>query len=477
MKLSEILKNIEIVEIVGPDDVLIEFLSLDSRNVLANTLFFAVSGTKVDGHAFIESAIEKGAIVIVCENLPEDLKDGITYVRVKNTNEVVGLIAKNFFGNDFSKIKVVGVTGTNGKTTIATMLYQLFTSLDYKCGLLSTVENIVVGKVIPATHTTGDAIQIQENISKMLKAGCEYCFMEVSSHAVDQKRITGIDFTGGVFTNLTQDHLDYHETLDAYAKAKKAFFDGLLNNAFALYNSDDNRGSFMVADTRAQKLSYGHTAADFTFTSKKSSAEGLELIINDTTITTPLVGEFNSYNIAAIFATAVTLGVKTEDIISGIAKLHGARGRMEKVVGSSGIFGIVDYAHTPDALENVLETINSFKTSRVVTVFGAGGDRDKTKRPLMGEIATRLGDYTIVTSDNPRSEKPEDIISDILSGVNDTTDVETIVDRLDAIKRAVEIAKPGDVILVAGKGHENYQDISGVKSHFDDKEVLGELLK
>lgn len=300
--------------------------------------------------------------------------------------------------------------------------------------------------------------------------------MEVSSHAVHQGRIVGIDFTGGIFTNLTQDHLDYHTTLDEYAKAKKAFFDKLSPKSFALYNSDDNRGSYMVADTRARKLSYGHTAADFDFTTKKSSAAGLELIINDTVVTSLLVGEFNAYNIAAIFATATTLGINVEDAVSAITKLHGARGRMEKIVGTSGIFGIVDYAHTPDALENVLRTIDSFKQSRVIVVFGAGGDRDKTKRPIMGGIAARLSDYVIVTSDNPRSEQPEAIIADILAGIGDQTNVETILDRREAIKRAVELAKLDDIILVAGKGHEDYQEVKGVKTHFDDKEVLSQFL-
>ncbi len=477
MKLNEILKNIEVVKITGPENAEIEKLCLDSRDVLPNSLFFAVSGTKVDGHNFIESALEKGAIAIVSEKLPENLREGITYVEVKNTSDVVGLVARNFFGNDFSKIRVVGVTGTNGKTTIATMLYQLFTTLGHKSGLLSTVENIIGKEIIPATHTTGDAIQIQENISKMIEAGCEYCFMEASSHAIDQRRICGIDFAGGIFTNLTQDHLDYHTDMETYARVKKSFFDILTKNSFAVYNSDDARGEFMVGDTSAQKVSYGENAKDFKFEIKNSSAEGLELQIGETRFTSPLVGKFNAYNIAAIFATVMNLGIPKDEVIEEIAKLHGARGRMEKITGKDGVVGLVDYAHTPDALQNALETINGFKTARVITVFGAGGDRDKTKRPLMGEIVTRLSDLVIVTSDNPRSERPEDIIADILTGISDKTKVETIVDRKEAIKRAVEIAQPGDAILVAGKGHEDYQDIAGVKSHFDDREILIELLK
>lgn len=476
MKLNDLLKNIAVVKIVGPEATEIETLCLDSREIVPGAMFFAVSGTKTDGYNFINDAIERGATAIVCERLPQNFQAGITYIEVKNTNDAVGLMAREFFGNDFSKIKVIGVTGTNGKTTIATMLYQLFTTLGHKSGLLSTVENIIDGEVIPATHTTGNAIEIQKNISKMIEVGSEYCFMEVSSHAIDQRRISGIDFVGGIFTNLTQDHLDYHSSLDEYAKAKKAFFDGLSPRSFALYNSDDNRGSYMVADTMARKLSYGHTAADFVFTAKKSSAEGLELIINDTAIASPLVGEFNAYNIAAIFAAATTLGVNVDDVVLAISKLRGARGRMEKIVSKSGVFGIVDYAHTPDALENVLTTIDSFKQSRVIVVFGAGGDRDKTKRPIMGEIAARLGDHVIVTSDNPRSEQPEVIIADILAGISDQTNIETILDRREAIKRATEIAKPGDIVLVAGKGHEDYQDIRGVKSHFDDKEILSEFL-
>lgn len=476
MKLNDLLKNIEVLEVVGPSDIEVGRLCLDSRGVSTGAMFFAVSGTKVDGHDFINTAIENGATAIVCEKIPENLKDTVTYVRVKNTNAVVGLMAKNFFGNDYSKIKVVGVTGTNGKTTIATMLYQLFTSLDHKSGLLSTVENIIGTDVIPATHTTGNAIQIQENVSKMIASGCEYCFMEVSSHAIDQKRISGIDFVGGIFTNLTQDHLDYHVDMTEYAKAKKAFFDSLSENAFAIYNVDDEKGNFMVADTRAQKLSYGELPSDFKFVITSSSSEGLEILINDTPIKTPLVGKFNAYNVVAIFATAASLGESVDKIIANIVTMRGARGRMDKVVGQKGIIGIVDYAHTPDAMQNALETINDFKKSRVITVFGAGGDRDKTKRPLMGEIASRLSDFTIVTSDNPRSENPADIINDILAGIADKTRVETIIDRREAIKRAVELAESGDIILVAGKGHEDYQDVSGVKSHFDDKEVLVEFL-
>ncbi len=476
MKLEEILKNIEVLETVGSADVMVEHLSLDSRNIKPDTLFFAVSGTKVDGHAFIDTAISAGAKIIVCEKFPENLNSEVTYVRVENTSEIVGLVAKNFFGNNDFEMKIVGVTGTNGKTTIATMLYQLFTLLGHKGGLLSTVENIIGTEVLPATHTTGDAIQIQENLAKMREAKTKYCFMEVSSHAIDQNRIAGIDFTGGIFTNLTQDHLDYHQTLDEYAKVKKAFFDSLTNQAFALYNSDDNRGSFMVADTHAKIISYGKVAADFIFKVKKSSADGLELVINDTIVVTSLVGEFNAYNITAIFAAAVTLGAKPDDVVTAIAKLSGARGRMEKATSASGIFGLVDYAHTPDALENVLKTINTFKQGRVVTVFGAGGDRDKTKRPIMGEIASRLSDVVVVTSDNPRSERPEDIADDILAGIKDKTNVETILDRREAIKRAVEISKPGDIVLVAGKGHEDYQDVAGVKSHFSDLEVLREFL-
>ncbi len=478
MNLKDLIKNIEVVKIVGPENTEIQKLCLDSREIAPGAMFFAVSGTKTDGYNFIDGAIEKGATVIISERPPTNIREGITYVEVKNTNAVVGPIARDFFGNDYSKIKVVGVTGTNGKTTIATMLYQLFTSLGYKCGLLSTVENIIGETIIPATHTTGDAIQIQENISKMVDYGCEYCFMEVSSHAIDQKRISGIGFVGGIFTNLTQDHLDYHGTMEDYAEAKKAFFDNLPQTAFALTNLDDPHGEFMIKDSPAAPRTYAEGRGDFDFVIKESTSAGLKISIKDTEITSSLVGKFNAYNLTAVFAAATLLDEPKEKVVEILHSLTGVRGRMDKIIGKKNIIALVDYSHTPDALENALETVRGFKgEGKVITVFGAGGDRDKTKRPIMGEVAFRLSDFIIVTSDNPRSENPESIIADILAGIPDTQGrTLSIIDRKEAIKKAVELAKPGDIILVAGKGHEDYQEVRGVKTHFSDREVLEELL-
>lgn len=477
MNLKDLLKNIDPISVDGETDLDISGLALDSRRVKDGYLFFAVSGTKLDGHDFIHGAITAGARVVVCEKLPANTHVGITYILVKNTNDVVGIIASHFFGNPSMKLKIVGVTGTNGKTTIATMLYKLFTDLGKRSGLLSTIENKIGDTTIPATHTTGDAIQIEENLAKMVEAGCEYAFMEVSSHSVVQKRISGINFAGGIFTNLTQDHLDYHKDIEEYSRAKKMFFDGLSHEAFALYNEDDEYGDFMVSDSLAKKYSYGEFSSDFPFVIERKDSEGLTLMIKNTEVKSSLVGKFNAYNLTSIFAAAVLLGIKDAEAAAALKNISGARGRMEKIIGKNGVIGIVDYSHTPDALKNALETINDFKgNARVITVFGAGGDRDKTKRPLMGKIASELSDLSIITTDNPRSENPEEIIKEILAGVFNKERVVVIVDRMEAIKEAFHKSISGDIILLAGKGHEDYQEVNGVKTHFSDKEALEKVL-
>lgn len=477
MILKDLIQDIVPEEVLGDLEQEIKGLAIDSRKARPGFLFFAVSGTKQDGHSFIDDALTRGATAVICENIPENTHVGVTYIKVKNTSDVVGTLASKFFDNPTNKIKVVGVTGTNGKTTIATMLYNLFKALGCKGGLLSTIENKIDDEILLATHTTGDAIELQENLSKMIEAKCEYVFMEVSSHAAVQKRIKGINFAGGIFTNLTQDHLDYHKDLKEYSEAKKIFFEALPPQAFALYNEDDAYGEFMVANIRAKKYSYGEHSLDFPFSIAKMSADGLQLKIKDSEVSSPLVGKFNAYNLAAIFSAATLLGIAPEKVSAALGEVSGARGRMEKVVGKSGVIGIVDYSHTPDALKNALETINNFKgDKKVITVFGAGGDRDKTKRPIMGEIAASLSDFTIVTSDNPRSENPSTIIEDILSGIKDGKNIETEVDRSNAIQKAITLANVGDIVLVAGKGHEDYQEIAGVKTHFSDKETLEKFL-
>lgn len=477
MTLKEITENLSPLETQGEIEKEISGLALDSRKVLPGFLFFAVRGSNADGHDFIDTAIKNGATAIACENIPEKTYDGVTYIKFYKTNDVLGQIASRFYGDPSKKLLVIGVTGTNGKTTVATMLYDLFTSLGLKSGLLSTVENKIGEETFTSTHTTGDALQVQENLAKMRDAGCKHVFMEVSSHSIDQGRINGINFVSGIFTNLTQDHLDYHKDMESYANAKKAFFDNLPEDSFALYNADDGYGEFMVSETKSKKISYGEKSKDFKLEINDSKSFGLDILIGGEQIKSPLVGRFNAYNLCAIYATALTLGISSRDLSEKIESLYGARGRMEKIVGENGIIGIVDYAHTPDAIQNVLETINDFKTGRVITVFGAGGDRDKTKRPIMGEIATRLSDVVIITTDNPRSEESSDIADDIFAGALEKGKVKIVLDRLEAIKMAVSIAVKGDIILLAGKGHENYQEIKGIKSHFDDKEVLIDLLK
>ena len=482
MKIKDILTNCNLLEIVGEKDVDVVDISFDSRKVGQGTLFFAVKGTQVDGHDYIDKAIEKGASVIVCEKLPRKKVDNVTYVKVDNSAYVLGVGASNFFGNPSEKLKLVGVTGTNGKTTIATLLYRLFTGAGYNCGLLSTIENIINRDVVPSTHTTPDPIELNALLQQMVEQGCEYAFMEVSSHSVAQDRIAGLHFAGGIFTNLTHDHLDYHKTMANYRNAKKKFFDDLPQSAFALTNLDDKNGAYMLQNTQARKLSYAlKHDADFKGIVMESHFDGMLLKVNGTEMFTQLVGGFNASNILAIYGAATALGFDKDELLVEISKLRGANGRFDMVHSEKGIVGIVDYAHTPDALENVLVTINEVRCHKetLITVVGCGGNRDTTKRPEMAAVATKLSDRVILTSDNPRNEDPDEIIRQMKVGVaeEDQGKVLSITNRREAIRTAVALAKKGDIILLAGKGHENYQEINGVKNHFDDKEVLSEAFK
>ena len=479
MKIKDILANCNLLEIVGEKDVDVVDISFDSRKVSPGTVFFAVKGTQVDGHDYIDTAVEKGASVIVCEKMPRKKAKNVTYVKVDNSAYVLGVGASNFFGNPSEKLKLVGVTGTNGKTTIATLLYRLFTEAGYNCGLLSTIENIVNREVVPSTHTTPDPIELNSLLHNMVDKGCEYAFMEVSSHSVAQDRIAGLCFAGGIFTNLTHDHLDYHKTMANYRNAKKKFFDNLPQNAFALTNLDDKNGAIMLQNTKARKLSYAlKHDADFKGVVMESHFDGMMLKVNGTEMFTQLVGGFNASNILAIYGAALSLGFNKDELLVEISKLHGANGRFDMVHSELGIVGIVDYAHTPDALENVLKTINEVRCHKetLITVVGCGGNRDTTKRPEMAAVAVKLSDRVILTSDNPRNEDPDEIIRQMKAGVaeSDQGKVLSITNRREAIRTAVALAKKGDIILLAGKGHENYQEIKGVKNHFDDKEVLSE---
>ena len=482
MKLKDILTNCNLLDIVGEKDVDVIDITFDSRKVSQGTLFFAVKGTQVDGHDYIEGAVEKGASVIVCERLPRKQAENVTYVKVDNSAYVLGVGASNFFGNPSKKLKLVGVTGTNGKTTIATLLYRLFTEAGYICGLLSTIENIINREVVPSTHTTPDPIELNTLLQQMVDKGCEYAFMEVSSHSVAQDRIAGLHFAGGIFTNLTHDHLDYHKTMANYRNAKKKFFDSLPQSAFALTNLDDKNGAFMLQNTQARKLTYAlKHDADFKGVILESHFDGMLLKVNGTEMFTQLVGGFNASNLLAIYGAATALGFNKDELLVEISKLHGANGRFDMVHSEKGIVGIVDYAHTPDALENVLVTINEVRCHKetLITVVGCGGNRDTTKRPEMAAVAVKLSDRVILTSDNPRNEDPDEIIRQMKAGVaeEDQGKVLSITNRREAIRTAVALAKRGDIILLAGKGHENYQEIKGVKNHLDDKEVLSEALK
>jgi UDP-N-acetylmuramoyl-L-alanyl-D-glutamate--2,6-diaminopimelate ligase len=471
------------VAVSGTTDVVISGVQIDSRKASHRSVFVAVKGGAADGHKFIETAIQSGAVAIVCEEMPTQQKEGITYVQVSDSAEAAGLIAHNFYGQPSQKLKLVGVTGTNGKTTIATLLYKLFDCLGHKCGLISTVENMIDGKIIPSTHTTPDAISLNSLLKQMVDEGCGYVFMEVSSHAVHQRRIAGLEFAGGLFSNITHDHLDYHKTFDEYIKAKKAFFDTLPSTAFAITNADDKRGGVMLQNTPAKKLSYSlRTLADFKGKILENLLTGLVMTVNDQEVHFRLIGEFNAYNLLAVYGAAICLGQDKQEVLQCLSNTTGAEGRFDYSISPNAkVIAIVDYAHTPDALINVLATIKKLKqgNEQVITVVGCGGDRDKTKRPVMGEVACEHSDKVIFTSDNPRSEDPQQILADMEGGlsVSSRRKYVAITDRAQAIKTAISMAKPADIVLVAGKGHEKYQEINGVKHHFDDKEIVQEMFE
>ena len=478
--LKEILNGIELLKTRGDLSVSIRSVQFDSREIQAGDLFVAVKGSHVDGHQYIAKAIEMGAVAVICEEEPETIPYEIVLVCIANTQKMFGVMAASFYGNPTHNLKVVGVTGTNGKTTIATLLYNTFTKLGYKTGLISTIKYYVGDDEFHATHTTPDALQIQELMARMVESGCEYCFMEVSSHAVDQDRISGIKFDGGIFTNLTHDHLDYHITFAEYLKAKKKFFNQLPENAFALTNADDKNGMVMLQNTNANKQTYSlRSLANFHCTVLEKHFDGMLLSINGHEVWTHFTGVFNASNLMAVMGASILLGVDQEDILRILSELRPISGRFEIIRSPEGKYAVIDYAHTPDAIQNVLSGIADIRTGdeQVITILGAGGDRDKTKRPEMAQEAVRLSDKVILTSDNPRSEEPEQILADMEAGIeaHQRSKVLSIVNRKEAIKTACMLAKPGDIILVAGKGHEDYQEIKGVKYHFDDKEVINEI--
>lgn len=481
-ELKDILYKVPLTSTYGNMSVDVSGICFDSRKVKPGFLFIAVRGTQSDGHEYIQKAIEQGAVAIVCEHIDATVPDILSVATVKSSAQALGIIAANFYGNPSDKLKLTGVTGTNGKTTVATLLYQLFGSLGHPSGLISTVENRIISEVIPSTHTTPDPIQLNELLKKMLDAGCTHVFMEVSSHAVDQERIAGLKFAGALFTNITHDHLDYHVKFENYIKAKKKYFDELPADAFALVNADDKRGMVMLQNTKATKYSFGlKKMVDFKAKIITNSIEGLELEIGGKTVWFKLIGDFNAYNLLAVYGAAVLLGEDAEEVLVKLSSLKGAVGRFELVMPGSPKIAIVDYAHTPDALKNVLETIAQFRSGneQVITVVGCGGNRDKSKRPLMASIACRLSDKVVLTSDNPRDEDPMAIIKDMQSGVTPTEARKTLViaDREEAIKTACMMAKEKDIILIAGKGHETYQEIKGVKHPFDDREVVERMLR
>ena len=482
MKLKELLKNINPLHIIGDIEVEITGVNIDSRRIESGHLFVAIAGTQTDGHKYIPKAIELGAKAILCEQLPEALTDDITYVVVPSTEDSVGKVATLFYGDPSSKLTLVGVTGTNGKTTIATLLYNMFRKFGHRCGLLSTVCNYIEGEAIPADHTTPDPIELNRLLAQMVESGCEYAFMECSSHAIAQKRIGGLKFKGGIFTNLTRDHLDYHKTFENYRDAKKAFFDGLGKEAFAIINADDKNGTVMVQNCKAQVKTYStRSMADFKARIIECHFEGMYLDIDGKEVGVQFIGKFNVSNLLAVYGAAVMLGKKPEDILVILSTLKSVNGRLEPIHSPEGYTAIVDYAHTPDALENVLNAIHEVLNGKgkVITVCGAGGNRDKGKRPLMAQEAVKQSDKVIITSDNPRFEEPQDIINDMLAGVDakQMKKVLSITDRREAIRTACMLAEKGDVILIAGKGHEDYQEIKGVKHHFDDKEVVREIFE
>lgn len=479
MKLELLIKDIKPISILGDVTTEITGINIDSRQIEAGHLFIAVRGTQTDGHNYIGKAIEQGAKAVICETIPEDKPDHTTFIQVANSEEVIGKVATTFYGNPTEKMELIGVTGTNGKTTIATLLYNMFRKMGYKCGLCSTVCNYIDDEAIPTEHTTPDPITLNRLLGRMADEGCKYAFMEVSSHAVAQKRIGGLRFAGGIFTNLTRDHLDYHKTFENYRDAKKAFFDLLPKEAFALTNRDDKNGLFMTQNTKATVKTYSlQSMADFKAKVIEESFEGMLLEINGKEVSVPFIGRFNVSNLLAVYGAATMLGKTPEEILLVLSTLHPVNGRFETIRSQEGVTAIIDYAHTPDALKNVLSTINEILCGRgqAITVCGAGGNRDKGKRPLMAQEAVNQSDRVIITSDNPRFEEPQDIINDMLAGLDQEQmkKVIAITDRKEAIRTACMMARPGDVILIAGKGHENYQDVKGVKHHFDDHEIVKE---
>ncbi|WP_291788335.1 UDP-N-acetylmuramoyl-L-alanyl-D-glutamate--2,6-diaminopimelate ligase [Cecembia sp.] len=478
--LKDILYKVSLTSTIGDMEVEVKQLAFDSRMVEKGAAFVAIKGTQTDGHAYIDTALEKGASCIICEQLPAVLNKEVAYVEVADSSRALGIMASNFYENPSEKLKLVAVTGTNGKTSTVTLLYQLFREMGYNVGLLSTVENKINDRVVPATHTTPDALAIQALLQEMLDEGCTHCFMEASSHAIVQERIAGLYLTGAVFTNISHDHLDYHGTFDAYIKAKKKLFDELPKDAFALVNADDKRGMVMLQNCRAVHQSFGlKYPADYKAKILSNTIEGLELDINNRQIWFRMIGEFNAYNLMAVFGSAVLLGEDEEEVLMQLSKVPGAQGRFDRI-SIHGITAIVDYAHTPDALENVLKTIKGVRTGgeQVITVVGCGGNRDRTKRPIMAKIATQFSDKVILTSDNPRDEEPTSIIREMEAGINPVDFKKTIAieDRREAIKMAGMMANKGDIILIAGKGHETYQEIKGVKHPFDDRKVVKEML-
>jgi UDP-N-acetylmuramoyl-L-alanyl-D-glutamate--2,6-diaminopimelate ligase len=479
--LKDILYKAGIDDVIGNTHLAVEKVCFDSREADKFSAFVAVRGSQTDGHLFISKAIASGSRIIICEEFPEDVDPIITYVKVKDSAQALGVIASNFYDNPSEHLELVGVTGTNGKTTVVTLLYQLFKALGYKCGLISTVGNKVANHDVPATHTTPDPVQLNKLLAQMVEAGCRYAFMEVSSHAVDQKRIAGIRFKGALFTNITRDHLDYHKTFDNYIKAKKGFFDMLPSDAFALINADDVHGEVMLQNTKAKKYAFAlKTDADFKAKILENHFQGLNLIVDEREVWTKLIGQFNAYNLLATYAAGVLLGQDKMEVLTMVSNLNPPSGRFQYIQNADKVIGIVDYAHTPDALKNVLSTIASIKNGneKVITVVGCGGDRDKGKRPQMAKIACELSDKVILTSDNPRTEQADQIIKDMQAGVEiiHTKKTLAITDRREAIKAATAFAEPGDIILVAGKGHETYQEINGVRHDFDDLKILNEML-
>jgi len=476
-RISDLIRNIETVSVTGEKNPVIDRIEFDSRKVTPGTLFVAVKGTKSDGHDFIESAVKSGASAVICEVLPAKADKKICWIKTDDSAKALGIVASEFFGNPSSSLKLTGVTGTNGKTTIATLLYRMFSRLGYKCGLFSTVCNYIVITEYPATHTTPDPIELNRSLAAMVEKGCDFAFMEVSSHAVDQKRIAGLKFAGGIFTNLTHDHLDYHKTFDNYLNAKKSFFDSLPSDAFALSNTDDKNGKVMLQNCNARKYTFSvKGVADFRCNVIEQDFSGMDLRIQGEEVWTRFIGDYNASNLLAVFAASELLGGNRKEILAILSDLRSVPGRLESVDGPGGITGLVDYAHTPDALLNVISTINKIRAEgrQLITVVGAGGDRDRTKRPKMAAITAEGSSKVILTSDNPRTEDPEKILDDMEAGI--TADVRRkvlrICDRREAIKTAVMLAGPGDVVLIAGKGHENYQEINGIKHHFDDREEL-----